>query len=471
MAPPNRRDRLQAYQFLLQRMVSAFVTRDTDPIRSPFRRGGITMFVGVMIMIVVMAGAGVYGLLRPGGSTSWRQDGALIVDRGTGAVFVYRDATLHPMANFASARLLASTGSPVRTVAAASLTGTPRGRTLGIPGAPDTLPASRDMLRGPWTLCSEPTTEGDTVSGARTVLMVGTGPGTGTDPAERGLLTTGAETGAMSLVWQGRRHALGPGVLEALALTQRPRHVVDEAWLEALPRGEDIVTPAVDDLGDPSEAVPGTAVGQVLRVRSEASTEEFYLVLGDRLRPVTPLLAAVLVGSPSTREAYPDGRPDYVDVGPGEVADVPRETVDERPDDLAAPVRLPALVEADEAAASCAVFAGPGDPPALLTGVAEVPTGRPVEATGDDTARLVDEVVVPPGQAVLVEAPTAPGVDAGALSLVTDSGLRYGIPGVEAVQLLGYGQGELVTMPSALVDRIPAGPSLDPERAAEPARF
>ncbi|MGL5866905.1 MAG: type VII secretion protein EccB [Dermatophilaceae bacterium] len=472
MAPPNRRDRLHSYQFLLQRMVSAFVTRDTDPIRSPFRRGGTTMFVGAMALIVIMAGAGVYGLLRPGGSKSWRVEGGMVVEKDTGAVFVYRDSILYPMANFTSARLVADAGKPPQAVSARSLAGVPRGRMLGILGLPDSLPAKKDMVRGSWSLCSTPMTGGDVTTGTRTTLLVGQEPASGTGLTDRGMLAQNAETRAVYLVWQGRRYALAGGVLEALALTQRPRQVVDDVWLETLPRGPDIAAPLIDGAGSPSQAVADALVGQVLRVRSQAGTEEFYLVLRRSLRPVTPLLAAVTVGSSGARAAYPGGTPGFVDVSPGDVANAPRETARNAsggsPDGLSVPARLPDLVAPRSDAGVCAIFGGRGEPLRFRVDVGGLPTGRAGGSTPPTGSRWVDDVVVPPGRAVLVEASTSADADSGVLSLVTDDGVRYGIPGVDAVQLLGYGSSELVTMPSALVDRVPSGPALDPARAARP---
>ncbi|MEN3308214.1 MAG: hypothetical protein V7603_4416, partial [Micromonosporaceae bacterium] len=35
----SRRDQLQSYQFLIHRVISALVMRETDPAESPLRRG------------------------------------------------------------------------------------------------------------------------------------------------------------------------------------------------------------------------------------------------------------------------------------------------------------------------------------------------------------------------------------------------------------------------------------------------
>src|ERR1700753_2372120 len=98
----SRRDQLQSYQFMVQRVVSAVVMREPDPVQAPPRRGLGAVFAGAMGGIIVAAGFGFYGLLTHSGSQDWRVDGAVVVEKGTGAPYVYRDGTLYPTANYAS---------------------------------------------------------------------------------------------------------------------------------------------------------------------------------------------------------------------------------------------------------------------------------------------------------------------------------------------------------------------------------
>jgi hypothetical protein len=92
----SRRDQLQSYQFLIQRVISAFVMRETDPAQSPLRRGIGAVFAGIMATVLVAAGFGVYGLLTKVGGTDWKSDGAVVVERETGATFVYLGGKLNP---------------------------------------------------------------------------------------------------------------------------------------------------------------------------------------------------------------------------------------------------------------------------------------------------------------------------------------------------------------------------------------
>jgi hypothetical protein len=80
---------------MVQRVVSALVLRETDPPQSPFRRVATAALASVLVAVVIAAGFGVYGVFTNRGDRSWRTDGAVIVEKGTGAVYVWRENKLH----------------------------------------------------------------------------------------------------------------------------------------------------------------------------------------------------------------------------------------------------------------------------------------------------------------------------------------------------------------------------------------
>src|SRR5262245_59954113 len=96
----SRRDQLHSYQFLIQRVISAFVMQETDPAQSPLRRGVGAVFAGTMISLLVAAGFGVVGLGSKVGGADWRADGAVIIEKETGASFVFLAGRLHPTLNY-----------------------------------------------------------------------------------------------------------------------------------------------------------------------------------------------------------------------------------------------------------------------------------------------------------------------------------------------------------------------------------
>ena len=83
----------------------------------------------------------------------WRGGDAVILEKETGAKYVYVNGRLHPVANYSSAVLIVGARRTV-SVARRSLAGVPRGAVLGIPDAPDALPGSRELVGGPWSVCS-----------------------------------------------------------------------------------------------------------------------------------------------------------------------------------------------------------------------------------------------------------------------------------------------------------------------------
>ena len=140
----TQRDQIQAYQFLRRRLISALVAADSNHPTSPSRRLVLGTILGIAGAVLITAAFGVIGLLNPSGAADWQQGGQVILEQETGARYVLgQDGLLHPVLNYASARLLAGgNGSNTVTVSANTLGSASRGAMLGIPGAPDSLPAA-----------------------------------------------------------------------------------------------------------------------------------------------------------------------------------------------------------------------------------------------------------------------------------------------------------------------------------------
>ncbi|WP_238017378.1 type VII secretion protein EccB [Dactylosporangium sp. AC04546] len=228
-----RQEHVQSYQFGVQRVVAALVAKETDPAQPPFRRLAGATLVGVLLAALGVGGAAAYALLRPGDTSNWRDDKALIVEQESGALFVYREPHLHPVLNQASALLLLNTpDARTVTVSRARLRGAPRGAVLGIPGAPASLPP-KDKLRGePWMVCSTP---------GGSVLFIGSRPGKGQPLGERGVLAT-SSAHQVYLIWRNQKHLVRQP-------DTRAQVSVAQAVLHAIPSGADAdsVVPAILD--------------------------------------------------------------------------------------------------------------------------------------------------------------------------------------------------------------------------------
>src|SRR6188768_150919 len=124
----SRQDQLHSYQFMVQRVVAALVMRETDPPRSPFRRVAGATLVGLLLAALGVGGAAAYALVVPGTSGKWRNEQAIIVEKESGALFLYRNERLHPVLNQASALLILNQpGVKTVSVSAKALAEAPRG--------------------------------------------------------------------------------------------------------------------------------------------------------------------------------------------------------------------------------------------------------------------------------------------------------------------------------------------------------
>ncbi|GGJ95638.1 hypothetical protein GCM10010123_26860 [Pilimelia anulata] len=440
----TRQEQLDAYRFAVGRVVAALLLREPDPARSPLRRAAGAVLAGLLVAALGVAVAAVAGVVAGGGQRDWRAPNAVLLVKETGARYVHRDGRLYPVANLGSALLLGDGAAP-RRVAAATLTGVPRGLPVGIPGAPDALPARRALLTGPWAVCALP---GDR---PRALLYAGRPPAGGTPAGDGGVLVSAG--GAEYLVWQQRRHRLlrPDTVRAALGWTGAPAAAVPAAFVNALGAGPDLDGRPLPGTGRPVRALRGARVGDVYLVPGRAGgVDQYAVAVPGGLAPLTPVQASLLLAAadrgdgaprPLTPAAYAAAprRPPLSPPGTGP-ASAPR---------LAAAGTLCALVP-DERGAAEVRLAVPGVDPAA--GVSAGPGG-------------VSRVVLPPGGGVLARSAPAPGVD-GALLLVTDLGRRYAVVDDRAQRALGYGGVAPVRLPAALVALLPAGPALDPAAAA-----
>jgi type VII secretion protein EccB len=448
----SRRDQIQAYQFLRRRSTSALVLADANHPESPTRRPLIATLAGAVVLVLVLAGFGIYGLLRPGAAKEWRRPGTIVMEKETGARYVLADdGRLHPVLNYASARLVVGGDTPrTATVSAASLRGTPRGPVIGIPGAPDALPRSSALLTGGWSVCSRPGGGGgDPV----TVVMLGNPPA-GPALGAGGLLVADRR-GTPYLLADGRRWAVrDAAVLPALNYTGAARLPVADAWLDAVPAGTDLRFPAVEGRGTAPgwAAPPGVRIGQVVEVSNVGTVTRYFLVEKAGLRALGETEAALALGDPRATAAYPGIPVRPVPVAPAALTEAPAV-----PDPVARPdypARPPALVATTGAVSVCAVpGAGPTAVPALhLVPAATLAARKPLTVAGG--AR---EVVVPPGRGALARAEG----DGGALYLVTDQGLRYPLRDDAARAALGYGRARPVVLSTRILELLPLGPVLD----------
>lgn len=473
----SRLDELHGHQYATQRVVNAVTRHDADPtMRRP--RSLTLVLVGGMVAALVAVGTLVYNALTgQGGPRDLRNTATVLIEKESGAQFVYTkaDGQLHPVLNYASGLLLAEgSGAAPTTVRRERLASLRRaagirvGTTLGIPDAPNALPRPADLARDAWHVCSElsggaaPRTSllagGAAVSGGR--QLGGPAP---TSPGEA--LLVQAPDRRVFVVFANAKFLLRePGiVLAAFGWTGRPRQPVSTGWINALPSGTDLATPSIAGLGEPSRAVRDT-IGRLYRAPGPRG-DQWAVVRRDTVQPITDVQARLLQADPQT----PVGQP--VQVSTADFATL-TSTADPAPD--VAPDNAPAVVPALQSISSSACVRVDD----AATGVAAVvvdpnPAGAPPAARASGGAPVpatADNVSVPFGRGVLVRAAASPTTPAGSgsVSIVTDAGIRYPIADNDALTRLGYGGRDPVAMPAELVALLPVGPALSTAAARTP---
>lgn len=466
---PSRQDQLLSYQFMVQRVVAALVLRETDPARSPFRRAAGVAVASLLLAGIALGGVALYEAAAGGDAGRYRDTSAVIVERETGARYVYRDGRLHPVLNYASALLIVGS---VRTrtvlVARRSIEDVPRGTPLGIAGAPDSLPPADRLSTGPWTICSDPGATGSPPN-PRSILLVGTEPAGGRPLGEDGVLVRHPD-GDLYLFWRDRRHLVRDSglVLPALAWTGYRPVTVAPALLNAVPAGDDLAPMPLPDAGQPSR-LPGVPVGEVFVVTTQGGGRQYAVARVGGLVDITELQADLLLTA--GRQAMP------TPLAQGRYAALPKAPDAVPAGQGALPGRTPRLVDPTGRAVCGRVADGAEAPQVRLadpepmagTGVANRLTdaiGVPNRTVGG--AVLADRVVVPPGGGAVVEATPAPGATGGTVCVVTDTGRRYAVSGRGVLGMLGYARVRPVRLPSSVVALLPAGRALDEAEARSP---
>ena len=382
----------------------AVLGRSMPVARDPLRSKSIALLVGCLLTVGVVVGGAVATVLRPDAEPG---DASLVMSRQSGALFVRVDATLRPVANLASARLILGVPATPRIVDDDRLAGAESGPLLGIPGAPQRLGPPIVAADVRWTVC-------DNDDGTTSVAA-----GRTNDPPElarQSAVLVSAAQGEQTpyLLYEGRRAAVDPGdplIARTLHLDRVKARRVSPTLLNTIPEAPMIASPQISEAGTPSTA-SGFPVGSVLRV-AMAGTSEYYAVLRDGLQRIGRLSADLM------RFADPHAGAEIVTVSPDVIAKGP--LVDVLPV-ATFPDQTPAILDAG--GSICATWAA---------GRMTINVGQPSKdspssvrlAGADDGGPAVDYVsVIPAGGALdVIAGPLTGNAGPGSRYLVAASGV------------------------------------------------
>ncbi|MER5967435.1 type VII secretion protein EccB [Streptomyces sp. NPDC002057] len=443
----SRRDELNAYTFAKKRTVAAFLQPSPSGTEEGAPKPLRAIVPGLIVAALVVAGFGAWGMFSPQAPKGWDTPGTrVIVGKQSTTRYVVlqtgkgKDAKtlLHPVLNLASARLLLNPDQfQVVQVADKKLDEgkPPRGPILGIPYAPDRLPAADDAGKSKrWAVCEQPGGgSGASVQKATFLFAerdLGRTEGAGRLKDGQILYVKGQKGAAQFLVdHTGTKYPVKaevPGLLTALVgLGKEPQAVTDD-WLATLKTGDPVDFPSLDgkvgeNAGIPGNTLNGTEnrIGMVLLAQT-GSGPQHYVVLAGKVQPVTPFTAWLLINSPQTGVLDMDGRATTVDAS----SFVPDPTV------FHAGVKWPVQKSTQ---VNAATGAGARDTVcSVLTGVDEkggttLTTWAGTKYPADITAGGTSTYVTPGTGLLYTQIQGNQKTPDGSLFLVTDTGLRYAV--------------------------------------------
>ncbi|MEU7167912.1 type VII secretion protein EccB [Streptomyces morookaense] len=516
----SRRDELNAYTFAKKRTVAAFLQPSPTGTEEGAPRPLRTVLPGIVAGALLVAGCGAWGMFRPTAPKGWDDPEAHVIvgsDSTTRYVVLKTDGKkqLHPVLNFASAKLLLTPDkSTVIKVKESELDNghIPRGPTLGIPYAPDRMPAAPEAGRKKqWAVCEQPGGNGKTTQKAVFVFA-------DRDPklkkltgAQRlhdnqALYVQGPDDARYLVDPQGTKYLLGgtdwksadPGDRNLLLRSvfkdgAEPQRVTKD-WLDTFTDGAPIAFP---DLPGEAGAKAGVTtlpaqadrVGTVLEAPTGNGTQN-YVVLPGKVQRVSEFVAKLLLDSRKLAVLDQAGRPTRVAAS----AFTPDGT--EFAGGQHWPARVPVQANSVDPTAAdprntvCSIFGGLDDKgtPQLATWA-----GTDYPATTPDGAT---SAYVTPGSGLLYRQVTGHQTKSGSVFLVTDTGLRYAVQSnndsgtgkskigsdgkgaaedptapqeVNQAQVrLGYQNVDPVPVPANWSGFLPTGPRLDTNSARQP---
>lgn len=450
----GKKDLVEAQAFSRRRLLTAFVSgapggRELEPTK-PLR----AVVAGVSLSVLLVLGSLGFGLLRPALPQGW-DDNALVTTDG-GSRYVAVDGVLYPVLNTTSARLVVPSAEfRVHSVADERIADAPRGSTIGIPGAPDALPAPDRLVDTSWLAC--------TADGAGEALVLSSDE-TVAAVTERALAAADAEpqrsllvevAGDLHLVTDGRRHLVPredrDGVLRAIGQETTVPSAVSALWLGLFPAGTPLEPLGVERAGEPLPAdvaaPPGATIGSVLVA---TDIDQRYVLLADgSLAVLSP------VAEPLYRLASGAAVGEPIEVTSAQIAALPSAPSAFGPADWPVTRPEPGL---PDASVGCAL---------LVT-----------DEGGDARVHLVgaDEVVVPDAGTVARVQPSAgalvrpsSGGALGPVQVIDQTGTAFAVPEADAEVLarLGFAPEDVTTVPAAWLRLVPSGPVLTVGAAQE----
>ncbi|MFC5110457.1 type VII secretion protein EccB [Kibdelosporangium philippinense] len=500
---PTTKSQVQAYRFVLRRMQSALVRKDAVMLHDPMRTHSRATAVGFILGAIGVLGFVIVGLLAPKPALP---EAGIIIAQPSGTVYVVsgNPKTLTPTFNLASARLLmlaqqnqgqnnggagggetdvdtpATPPENPRVVADKDLKDIPKRQLTGILNGPQLLPADDQRISDNWAVCDriviDPSLpEANQATGIQTTVLAGVSDlNRELQPGES--LLVQAENRKTYLVYRtpsnvNERNSNAvraevdvtkASVRQALNLEGTDIRRISTGMLNAIPEVKALAAPVISGSGTSNLGVP---VGAVFTVQN-ANTRDYYVQYSDGIERIKSVTADLI------RYEKSAGGANLQQVSPDQIG---TQTIQNRIDDNLAPDTPPDVLKAQAAGNSVACLGwnlqGTGDARDGHTSLhisGELPTPKDtsgarmqplkISTPGADGQRL-DGFFMPPGRAAVVRGSASKAdFDRGPIYLISDRGVKYGIPDTRTAGALGLDKQS--PAPDAIVRLLPDGASL-----------
>jgi type VII secretion protein EccB len=472
-------------------MQSALVRKDAVMLHDPMRTHQRSTIIGVVTAAVGILGFLVFGVIKPAPSLP---DSGIVISQQSGAVYVVagNPKKLIPATNMASAKLLlmamgggSSANSAPSVVDENAMQGTPRDKLTGIFGAPDLLPTKDQLITPNWAVCDDARPAANQPSQQKndarpTTTVLGGVSALGRELGPKQALLVSATKDETWMVYRAPRTAVVPSgttvvrakvdtsdaatvgaVLHAYGLPGLSPRQVSPGLLNAIPQvrtiGKPKFTGALETVR--YNLVIGNAnakVGQVFKV--SGNTDEYYVALQDGIKQISPSAAQLVQATNGLLQKS-------IDIAAvGDITPLNTSSSGLALDDYPASPDLEVL---DTTKAPVACFSwSPKDnqEQTTLTIPSNVPLPNGMQAVQLANAGT-DLVFLPPGHAAVVQSAKSPDdFGRGPIYLVSDRGVKFGIPDAQTTGGLGLGN-QFDPAPESIIRLLPAGPALNQDDA------
>lgn len=514
---PTTKSQVQAYQFVLRRMQSALVRRDAVMLHDPMRTHTRATIVGLVLAGLGMVVFIVWGLLNP--QPAVPNSGSIVIGEQSGTVYVVtgNPKRLIPTFNLASARLLllaqqnqqsappgggsASAPAPANNAAVnvvnptvvsdEQLKNIPRGRLTGIPDGPQLIPTDSQRISANWAVCDQVELDKtqpvqDAANKTDTYVFGGLpADQLGRELGENEALLAKADNDKTYLVYRLPSNPNQPNantvraevdlgnnnaVTSALLLPNKGRKI-SQGLLNAIPEAPKIAAPNIVGADGPAPGdFDGLVVGDVFSTQPAGGAADYWAIAKTGIQKVSSAVADIMrvAKNGSTSQIRTLGLDKLRQARALQPQDEGYLKVDEFPR------ARPTVLDATEGTpVACLGWSLTGDQNApdshTSVYVANVPPG-PKDANGKSTALQLKTAgpngvplagfYMQPGFAAVVQSATGKeSFGRGNIQLISDRGIRYGVPDVASANALGLGNRQ--PAPESIIGLLPPGASLN----------